>query len=471
LKLSINIRKAPGPDGEAVPNWLLRDFAAILCEPLCAIFNQSLREGHFPSSWKQANVLPIPKTQPPTSIDNDLRPISLTPTISKIFEALVGRHIISAMHGKFDQQQFGAIRGRSTVHALIDVTHTWLKALDGGNSVRAVFIDYRKAFDHVQHSIVLRKMAAFGVEPVLINWLHSFLTDRRQRVKVGKSYSKWVSLPGSLPQGTWLGPLLFLGLINDLKSFVHIDKFVDDVTLSEIVPKGSNISCMQVACSEVEQWSTANCMNINPKKTKEIIFGPLSKLEPDSLSLNVGGQNLQPVKVFKLLGLHINQTLKWDDHILQVSSKINKRLYFLKHLKKAGMSNDDLVNYYRSVIRPVAEYACQVWHCGLTKKQAEQLERLQHRAIKIIFGDSLDYKSATLIYDLDTLAARREKLTSRLFKEITQNSEHSIHHLLPAKNCKESLSRLRKKSLYPVPFCKTAKFKNSFFPYCLKKFQ
>ena len=123
-KLShIKVHKSPGPDG--IPNWLLRDFAFALSEPICHIFNSSISEGIVPSLWKRANVVPIPKLRPPKSVQDDLRPISLTPTLSKILESLVGRWILSKVTNKFDARQFGALRGRSTTHALIDITHMW----------------------------------------------------------------------------------------------------------------------------------------------------------------------------------------------------------------------------------------------------------------------------------------------------------------------------------------------------------
>ena len=119
----INIRKAPGPDN--LPNWFLRDFAFALCDPLSVIFNTSIQTGTVPSIWKQANVIAVPKTKPPKSIQQDIRPISLTPTLSKILESIIGRWMLGKISDKFDPKQFGAIRGRSTSHALVDILHKW----------------------------------------------------------------------------------------------------------------------------------------------------------------------------------------------------------------------------------------------------------------------------------------------------------------------------------------------------------
>ena len=211
----INIHKAPGPD--CLPNWFLRDFAFALCDPLCCIFNSSLSEGIVSAVWKQANVVAVPKTRPPKSIETDLRPISLTPTLSKVFESLVGRWVLNAIGENFDKKQFGALKGRSTTHALVDMMHMWHKAIDEQHSVKIVFVDYAKAFDNVDHKLVMTKLAELGVPQILTRWLHSFMSHRQQRVKIGKVVSEWASPNGGMPQGTWLGVYIFLTLINDLK--------------------------------------------------------------------------------------------------------------------------------------------------------------------------------------------------------------------------------------------------------------
>jgi hypothetical protein len=141
------------------------------------------------------------------------------PTISKILEAIVGQHILDKFMDKIDPKHFEAAKGRSTTHALIDLLHSWHAALDQGKSVRVVFIDYSRAFDRVHHSTILQTLKSFVVEPVMINWAHSFLQLHQQQVKLGNTFSDWITLMGGLPQGTWLGPQFLIILINDLKTF------------------------------------------------------------------------------------------------------------------------------------------------------------------------------------------------------------------------------------------------------------
>jgi hypothetical protein len=164
--------------------------------------------------------------------------------------------------GKFDPRQFGALKGRSTTHA--HITHIWHQALDDHNSARLLFINYSKASDHVDHKIV-SKMKIFGSDPPLLKWMHSFLSNRQQCVKVGNAFSKWITRNGGMPQGTWFGPYVFLIRIDDLKTIMPTVKFVDDVTVTEIINLHS-CSQMQTAADQVCKWSQRNLMNINVRK-------------------------------------------------------------------------------------------------------------------------------------------------------------------------------------------------------------
>ena len=152
----LNIYKAPGPDG--LPSWLLRDCAPYISEPLAAIFNSSLRQGHFPAIWKSAEVIPVPKTNPPRRIDSDLRPISLLPVLAKVFESFIHDWILDFLRPNLDPLQFGSLKGRSMLHALTSLLHSWQSALDKGHSVRALFVDYSKAFDRVLQKLLDRQV-------------------------------------------------------------------------------------------------------------------------------------------------------------------------------------------------------------------------------------------------------------------------------------------------------------------------
>ena len=343
----INIYKSPGPD--AIPNWFLRDFAPFLSIPLCAIYNASIQQGFVPMVWKSAEVVPIPKVSPPRDLSSDLRPISLLPTAAKILESFVKKWILHLVTPKLDPQQFGCLAGRSTLHALVSALHSWTVSLDTGQSLRTVFVDFRKAFDLVDHNILLEKLRQKSVPEQLCKWFQSYLYHRRQRVRViGYPCSQWLFLNGGMPQGSLLGPISFIIHIDDLHLLCDILKYVDDTTLSETIGSNSPISDMQSFLDQLQTWSDQNNMQINSFKTKEMILGSASK--KDWPSLTIGDTPLERVSAFKLLGVHISADLRWETHIDYIISKAVSRLYFLKQLKRAGLLSSHLSHFPETIL-------------------------------------------------------------------------------------------------------------------------
>ena len=463
-KLSqINIYKAPGPDG--LPNWVLRDFCTHLAGPVCAIFNASVREGFVPARWKEANVIPVPKVNPPRSIESDLRPISLTATLGKLLESFVGSWILERVSNELDDRQYGALKSRSTTHALVDMLHQWHSAVDRGQSVRTVFVDFAKAFDHVDHNVLVAKLTALGLPDIILRWMYSFLSHRRQRVKISDIVSEWLEMSAGMPQGSYLGPLTFVILIDSLRLECTTHKYVDDTTVTEILNK-ADISCMQTYFDELVQQSTEANMNVNVRKTKEMLIGTAILKDPP-LPVTLSGVPIERVVTFKVLGVHVASDLKWTPHIEAMSAKVASRLYFLKQLRRAGAGLDDLLMFYCTVIRPVLEYACPVWHSSLTVAQSKTLEYLQKRAMNIISGG--DYATSLAITGVDTLEARREQLTRRFFRRSVVPEESCLHYLLPDKtNCD---IKLRHPKTFPLLMTKTERFRKTFMPYCLRHHQ
>ena len=194
LLSSININKAIGPD--AIPSWILRDHALTLAHPISTIFNASIREGYLPAIWRSAIVIPIPKVNPPRNISKDLRPISLTAVLSKQLERIVGGWMLDSIIDRLDVNQYGGLRGLSTTHALVDMVHTWLLAAEERKASHVVLLDYRKAFDHVDHTVLVNKCKTYDLPNFIIRWLCAFLSDRSQRVRLGQELSDWVMLKG-----------------------------------------------------------------------------------------------------------------------------------------------------------------------------------------------------------------------------------------------------------------------------------
>jgi hypothetical protein len=243
-------------------------------------------------------------------------------------------------------------------------------------------------------------------------------------------------------------------------------KFVDDTTLSEYIQQNM-LSNMCQYVLEVLCWSQTNNMNINWCKTKEMLIGPVAKqLIPQ---LIVQGNIIQRVNSFKLLGVCIDNNLKWDSHVNAICSKASSRLYFLKLLKRSSVSKNDLLHFYVSFIRPVLEYACPVWHTSLTVEQTNRIEHIQRRTLLIIYGVK-DYTAICNTLELPTLFERRESLSKSFFKSILEVNS-CLHYLLPDSRNINIISKLRHANLYIPPTAKTSRYKHSFLPYSLDNYQ
>lgn len=452
----IQINKSTGPDD--IPNWVLRDLAPVLAPPLASVFNASIREGFLPQIWKSANITPIPKVSMPQDITTDLRPISLTSVTMKVLESFVATWIWNSVKGNIHNNQFGGIKNSSTTHALVSMLHTWHSAVHDNKSVRILLLDYKKAFDLVDHTILISKLKTLEVHDILLRWIGAFLSDRQIRVRINKDVSEWLHINASVPQGSKLGPLLFVIMINDLQISVentNLYKYMDDSTVDEIICDPSD-SKMQAVLNEVNVWSVNNNAQLNLSKTVEMIISfKKDCFDPPSLHLN--GNELHRVKITKLLGLVISNDLSWSEHVSNICKKASKRLYFLILLRRSGLCKDDLLTYYKHIIRPVLEYCCVVWHSSITKGQSEQIENIQIRALNII-GLKADI--------IESLSDRREKQCTNFFTEMFNDKSHKLHELLPEPKAQHYMNT-RHFIPMPLPRIMTERFKNSFINYSL----
>ena len=310
--------------------------------------------------------------------------------------------------------------------------------------------------------MLIVKLFSLGVKPTTVNWIIDFLRDRQQRVKLNNNcYSSWLHVPAGVPQGTRLGPWLFLVMINDLKlegeSF-SMWKFADDTTVSEVVPI-SGESLLQEAVNHISRWSHNNLFQLNPTKCKELVV--CFKKTPSSCdSIKIDGVRFEKVSSAKVLGVTISNDLKWNDHVDTITSKAAHRLYLLDQLKRSGLSSDDLLAFYYSVIRSVLEFSCQLLHRSLPKYLSDEIERIQRRALRIICP-SLSYCEAIDKAVIPTLSERRETLSIKLFNDIVSNEHHKLANLLPPM-ASYYARRLRNKRRFNTPVCRTDRFMNSF---------
>ena len=362
----------------------LRENASLISRPLASIVNASIHELFVPPLWRCANVTLIPKCFPISDIDSDVRPISLTPIVTKFLESFLFNWFLKSIDDHIDNLQFGSIRKSSTTMALIYMLHKWYEAMDTPSTLlRICMLDFSKAFDHTDFNILSEKLHCMGVHPVLINWIANFLTDRKQRTRIENHYSSWKTINPGVSQGTKLFLKLFLIMVNDLSVSPDTVKFVDDTTIWEIIRKSETFpSVLPAQINQCTNWVSQNNMKLNPQKTKEKqVCYSSSDIEPP-LPITINGDKITSVPHAKLLGV-ISKDLKWILHMDYICKKTAKRLYALHLLKRSSIPTDKLVRILITCMRLVLEYSCEVWHYFLPQYLSDEIERIQRRALRI----------------------------------------------------------------------------------------
>ena len=324
-----------------------------------------------------------------------------------------------------------------------------------------------KAFDLIDHNIVLKKLQNYGVPLVLLRWVSAFLKNRLQCVKVGKEQSGWVELNGGVPQGTKLGPLLYIVMINDLELDLPLVKFMDDSTTYEVIhhPDNTAVSNLNKQALLVSSWSKLNNTQLNTKKTKEMRIC-FSKRPPNIAPIIIDDTEIEVVNQAKLLGVWLSDDLTWHTHMDEIHKKACKRIFYIVMMRRAGYSKDEMIRAYASIIRSLLEYAAPVWHSSITLEQGRLLESIQKRVLKIIYPRDT-YEEALKKSELECLSVRRTELCRKLFKDM-QNTDHKLNNLLPNH---KGRSALRKQNVYEPPKARTERYKQTFIPFSLYNLQ
>ncbi|KAK3103719.1 hypothetical protein FSP39_021305 [Pinctada imbricata] len=269
---NLDISKATGPDG--INPRLLKEASSELCGPLSKFFNRSLEISKYPSIWKEANVSPIYKKDDPSLVKN-YRPISLLNILGKVMERCIFKHIYNYIvsNNLLTPLQSGFRQKDSTIFQLLDITNQFGKALDDGKEIRVIFCDISKAFDRVWHLGLIHKLSTFGISGSLLSWFSDYLHFRRQRVVINGTSSDWLEITAGFPQGSILGPLLFLIYINDIVTDIrsNIRLFADDTSLYIIIENPVAASeTLNFDLDTIHKWSSNWLVDFNPQKTTDI---------------------------------------------------------------------------------------------------------------------------------------------------------------------------------------------------------
>ena len=324
---NLDINKAYGPDG--IPPKLLKEARKEICSSVTKLLNASLRLQKFPDIWKRANVLPLFKKDDDT-IRTNYRPVSLLCTLSKVFERIVFKYVFNYFRDNFiiTLFQFGFLPGHSTTTQLIEMYHYFCKEVSDGKEIRVVFLDISKAFDRVWHGGLCHKLQKCGIRGNLLSWFSDYLSDRAQRVVIKGQYSEWLTLNAGVPQGSVLGPLLFLVFINDLAYVVRhcqIRMFADDTCLFISVDNREDAAnLLNQDLAGIQHWSEQWLVTFSPSKTESMIVSNKTNID-NHPTVYLNNTPIKEVKFHKHLGITLSHNLRWSKHIDVLSTACHKK--------------------------------------------------------------------------------------------------------------------------------------------------
>ena len=431
----LNLKNGKSVSGQ-IPTRMLK-LAAELCIPfLTNCFNSCIDSDTFPDELKLADVIPVFKNKGSNTDKSNYRPISLLPVVSKIFERLLANQLLAYLEKDFSKLLCGFRKSHSTQHALLNMLRDWQNCIANSGKVGALLIDLSKAFDCLPHDLLLAKLAAYGISNKSIKLLRHYLSNRKQRVRIGSHLSSWLEFILGVPQGSILGPLLFNLFINDLLfTMEKISNFADDNTLYACETNlDMVINQLGHDLNVITDWFKCNSMVANPSKFKLIFPGTVNA----NISIKVGKLSIDSVETVKLLGVNIDSKLCFLPHVKELCKKSNQKIKALRRIRQfiSREKAELLVNAY---ILSSFNYCPLIWmFCG---KQGNRLiAQTHHRALRTMMNTDKDYKE--VLSDCKTVDIHTRNLrllVTEVFKSLHDYSPELMCNLFTVKHSKYSL--------------------------------
>ena len=382
---NLNSRKSSGPS--SIPTKLLILIPDIIVLPLCKIINTSFSTGIFPEALKIAKVIPIYKKGSTQDVNN-YRPISLLSIFDKIIEKIMYNRVNLFLenHNILFEQQYGFRKQMSTHQSLINITEKIKNSIEKGKYGCGVFIDLKKAFDTVNHVILFKKLDHYGIRGNALDWFKSYLTNRKQYSFFNGVNSELKDISCGVPQGSVLGPLLFLIYINDIPNVsqkLQFFLFADDTNIyyeASTIEEIENV--LNTELDELYKWLCANRLSLNISKTNYLVFHPYNKPMKKNITIRINEQTINEEKYVKYLGVLIDTTLSWKFHVIEISKKIARSIGILYKIRPY-VSQKIMISLYNSLVYPHLIYAIHVW--GSTfKTNLNSLVVLQKKVVRLI---------------------------------------------------------------------------------------
>ena len=405
----LKANKSPGPD--SMHPRVMKELVEVLVNPLYLIFQLSIKLGKIPTAWKLANVSAIYKNIGSKHCPEHFRPISLTSIACKILESIIREAILAYIKDNsiLSDKQFGFLSGRSTVLQLLRVIDRWTEILDNGGVIDAIFCDFKKAFDTVPHNRLMDLLSYYGIKNPVLSWIRDFLTCRKQHVTVNGSKSAVFDVPSGVPQGSVLGPLLFVIFINSMvvksgNSDLYL--YADDLKIFNEIKGEEDIETLQQDLEKLYDWSQYSLLTFHPDKCVVMRIAKNQKKLATKPYYNMDDTRLKTVEQEKDLGVVVDSQLKFEEHITRIVKKANSVMGMIRR-SCLYLDKDMFKKLFIAMVRPHLEYGATIWNPHL-KKQITLIENVQRRASKQIPGLAhLSYRERLQLIKLPTLQYRR----------------------------------------------------------------
>ena len=463
ILLGLDTSKACGHDNDISPH-ILKQCAHQLGPSLTHLFNLCMTSGRFPTQWKRAHIVPVHKKGKRDAAEN-YRPVSLLSVVSKVMERCVYDHIYEHVSSLLSPLQHGFVKGKSCSTQLLDVYHRIGESLDKSCQTDIIFLDFSKAFDSVSHSLLLHKLQSYGINGKLLNWLRSYLSSRQQRVVIEGCESEWLPVKSGVPQGSILGPLLFLLYINDMPDVVsssHVALFADDAKCYRSINNVDDCIKLQGDLDKLFKWSTVWKLKFNVKKCQVLSIS--RSMCKHSFNYSLSGTVLDRTESFKDLGVTISQDLSWGTHVSSLVSKCNQTMGLIKRAVGFRLAPSLTTTLYQSLVRSQIEYASSVWSPH-NHKDIRHIESIQRSASRyILHYPQMSYSERCSVLDLMPLSFRREMADLvLLFKYLNNLIDVDFSQYITLTPSDTGLRSGSQGCLLSLPLLRTVTFQNSFF--------
>ena len=428
----LDITKSAGPDN--INARVLKELHDVIIEPLTLLFNNSLNQGMVPQEWKKALVPPIHK-KGNKKLASNYRPVSLTSITCKMMEKIMYSFIIDHIYANnyFSNFQHGFMKGRSTTSQLLEIMDHWTESFDLDTQIDCIYLDFKKAFDSVSHELLIHKLKSYNISDAMITWLSSFLNNRKQSVRINGSTSSWTSLTSGVPQGSIIGPLMFLLFVNDIPQITssNIMLFADDTKLWRLIKSIDDVNILQEDLAKIVEWCQKWKLHLNVKKCKYMAIGRNILYKHNYYMNQIKIEN---VEFEKDIGVIFDNELEFDRHITE---KINKAHSIYGMLRRTFKHLDEktFIPLFKSMSRSQLDYASVIWN-PYKEKYNEQIEKVQRRATKTLPNlKHLSYVERLKKLKLPCLKYRRIRGDLiEVYKIITGSyDEHILKNILKTK--------------------------------------